>query len=320
MKTTWFALLGLMALAPLALGQPKDFPNRPVKIIVMTTPGSSADSTARIFSEQLTGIFGQPVIVENRPGADGEIGVMAVTSAPADGYTLLLGSNSPLSANPIVKKGLPYDPLKELKPVYGIFKAMNAFIVAGDSKFSSLSDLVETAKKATQPLNVGTSFAGYRLDVKWFAGLAGVSFNDIPYKGTAQVVTDVMGHQLDFGYVDRSLVGPLLKSGKLRVLAVGGNTRYPDAPETPTVQESGYPEYLSYAWTAFFVRSETPDDVVAKLATAVPKAAASDQVKAFVKRLGAEEMPLGPAEMRKFHVEELARYQRVAAAAGMKPQ
>ena len=87
----------------------------------------------------------------------------------------------------------------------------------------------------------------------------------------------------------------MLKSGKLRVLAVGGNTRYPDAPETPTVKESGYPEYLSYAWTAFFVRSETPDDVVTKLAAAVPKASGSDQAKAFVKRLGAEEMPLGPA-------------------------
>lgn len=320
MKRPWIVSLALMAIAPLALSQAKDFPNRPVKIIVMTTPGSSADSTARIFSEQLTGILGQPFLVDNRPGADGAIGVTAVTNAPADGYTILLGSNSPLSANPIVKIGLPYDPLKDLKPVFGLFKAMNAFIVAGDSPLNTLADLVDTAKKSKRALNVGTSFAGYRLDVKWFGGLAGVSFNDIPYKGTAQVVTDVMGRQLDFGYVDRSLVGPLLKSGKLRVLAVGGDTRYTDSPETPTVKESGYPEYLSYAWTAFFVRSETPDDVVAKLAAAVPKAHASGEVKAFIKRLGAEAMLLGPAEMRRFHVEEIARYQRVAAAAGIKPQ
>ena len=320
MKRLWFALLGLMVIAPLALGQEKGFPNRPVKIVVLTTPGSSADSTARVYSEQLTAIFGQPFVVENRPGADGAIGVMAVASAPADGYTLLLGSNSPLSANPIVKKGLPYDALKDLRPVHGLFKAMNAFIVAGDSKLNTLADLVDTAKKSKQPLNVGTSFAGYRLDVKWFSGLAGVSFNDIPYKGTAQVVTDVMGHQLDFGYVDRSLVGPLLKSGKLRVLAVGGETRYPDAPETPTVKESGYPEFLSFAWTAFFVRSDTPDDVVTKLANAVQTASASNEVKAFVKRLGAESMLLGPEAMRKFHVEELARYRRVAGAAGIKPE
>jgi tripartite-type tricarboxylate transporter receptor subunit TctC len=185
---------------------------------------------------------------------------------------------------------------------------------------NTVADLVHTAKKSKQALNVGTSFAGYRLDVAWFAGLAGVSFNDIPYKGTAQVVSDVMGRQLDFGYVDRALVGPLLKSGKIKVLAVGGDTRHPDSPEVPTVRESGYPEYLSYAWVALFVRSETPDDVVTKLAGALAKASVSDKVKSFVNRLGAEPMPLGPAEMRKFHVEEIARYQRVAAAAGIKPQ
>jgi tripartite-type tricarboxylate transporter receptor subunit TctC len=320
MKKLWFAFVGLMVIAPLALGQAKDFPNHPVKVIVLTTPGSSADATARVFAEQLTAILGQPFIVDNRPGADGAIGIVAVKNAPADGYTLLLGSNSPLSANPIVKKDLPYDALKDLKPVHGLFQAMNAFIVAGDSPLKSLADLVDTAKKSKVPLNAGTSFAGYRLDVKWFSGLAGVSFNDIPYKGTAQVVTDVMGHQLDFGYVDRSLVGPLLKSGKLRVLAVGGETRYPDSPETPTVKESGYPEFLSFAWTAFFVRSDTPDDVVNKLANAVQKAAASNEVKAFIKRLGAESMLLGPSAMRKFHVEEVERYRRVAEVAGIKPE
>ncbi len=319
MKIRLFVFLGLMLITPFALGQAKDFPNHPIKVIVMTTPGSSADSTARVFAQQLAGILGQPVVVENRPGADGAIGVMAVTSAPADGYTMLLGSNSPLSANPIVKKDLPYDAVKDLRPVFGLFKAMNAFIVAEDSPLNTLADLVNAAKKAKEPLNVGTSFEGYRLDVKWFGVLAGVKFNDIPYKGTAQVVTDVMGHQLDFGFVDRSLVGPLLKSGKLKLLAVGGETRYPDSPDVPTAKESGYPEFLSYAWTAFFVPSKTPDDVVTKLASAVQKAADSDAVKAFIKNLGAEPMPLGPTEMRQFHLNEIARYRRVANAVGIKP-
>ncbi|MBE0614834.1 MAG: tripartite tricarboxylate transporter substrate binding protein [Burkholderiales bacterium] len=320
MKKLWFAFLGLMAVAPFALGQAKDFPNRPVKVIVMTTPGSTADSTARVMAKQLTEILGQPVVVDNRPGADGAIGINTVKSAPADGYSILLGSNSPLSANPIVKKDLPYDPLKDLKPVFGLFKAMNAFIVAGDSTLNTLADLVDAAKKSKQALNVGTSFAGYRLDVKWFSGLAGVKFNDIPYKGTSQVVTDVMGHQLDFGYVDRSLVNPLLKSGKLKVLAVGGETRYPGFPDTPTVKESGYPEFLSYAWVAFFVRQETPNDVMEKLADAVQKAAASGEVRAFVEKLGAAPMPLGPVEMRKYHVSEIERYRRVARAAGIEPK
>ncbi|MCL4747924.1 MAG: tripartite tricarboxylate transporter substrate binding protein [Burkholderiaceae bacterium] len=320
MKRLWLGFFGLVAITPQAIGQASDFPHRTVTIIVATTPGSSADSSARIYAQQFSEIFGKPFVVENKPGADGAIGVMAVKNAPADGYTILMGSNSPLSANPIVKKGLPYDPLKDLKPVGGIFKAMNAFVVAGDSKLNTLSDLVDTAKKSKAPLSIGTSFAGYRLDAKWFSGLAGVSFNDVPYNGTAQVVTDVMGNQLDFGFVDRSLVNPLVKAGKLKVLAVGGETRYPGFPDVATVRESGYPEFLSYAWIGFFVRAETPDDVVAKLASAMPKVAESEKMRAFMEKIGASPMPLGPEEMRKFHVAEIERYRRVAAASGITPQ
>jgi tripartite-type tricarboxylate transporter receptor subunit TctC len=169
-------------------------------------------------------------------------------------------------------------------------------------------------------LNAGTSFAGYRLDVEWFADLAGVKFNNIPYKGTAQVLTDVMGHHLDFGYVDRTVAGPLLKSGKIRAPAVGGAARDRDFPDLPTVRESGYPEYVSFAWVAFFVRSEVPDDVVAKLADAMQKIMASEATKEFTKKIGGQTLPLGPVAMRKFHVEELARYRRVAEAAGIKPE
>ncbi len=156
--------------------------------------------------------------------------------------------------------------------------------------------------------------------MEWFSGLAGVKFNYIPYKGTAQVLTDVMGHQLDFGFVDRSVAGPLLKSGKIKALAVGGKNRFPDPPDVPTVRESGYPDFLSYAWTGFFVGSDTPDDVLAKLADAVQKVMVTHATKEFVKRLGAEPMPLGPVDMRKFHLDELGRYRRVADAAGIKPE
>jgi tripartite-type tricarboxylate transporter receptor subunit TctC len=308
-----------MLIAPFAQGQEKDFPNRPVKVIVTTTPGSTADTKARFFGEQLAGIFGQPFIVENRPGGDGVIGVMAVKNAPADGHTLLLGSNS-LLVNPIVTKGLSYDFFKDLKPVYGTGMGMNVFIVAADSPLNTLADLVDAAKKSKQPLNVGTSFASYRLSAEWFASLAGVKFNQIPYKGTAQVVTDVMGHHLDFGFVDWTVAGPLWKSGKLKALAVGGGTRHPDAPEVPTVRESGYLEFTSFAWSAFFVRSDTPDDVVTKLADAMQKVMATDVTKEFLKKMNQLPPPGGPVAMRKYLLEEVERYRRVAEVAGIKPE
>lgn len=320
MTRVWFALLVVLAFAPAAWGQPKDYPNRPVKIVVMTTPGSSADQNARIIAEQFSASFGRSFIVENRPGGDGVTGAMAVKNAPADGYTILLGTNSPLSVNPVIKKDLPYDPLTDFRPVHGMIKAMNVLVAAGDSKFNTLADVIQAAKSDKRPLNVGTSFTGYRLDADWLASMAGVKFNQIPYKGTAQVLTDVIGHHLDLGFTDRAVANSLLQSGKLKGIVVGGDSRYPDPPDVPTAKESGYPEYRSFAWTALYVAAGTPDDIVNKLSDATQKAMASDAMNDFLRRMGADTLPLGPAAMRKFHVEEVARYRRVAEAAGIKPE
>lgn len=317
MKRLWIASLAVLA-GSLAWAQPKDYPSRPVKIIVMTAPGSTADQNARLLADQFSATFGQPFVVENRPGADGVTGVMAVKNAPPDGYTLLLGSNSPLSVNPVVKKDLPYDPMKDLKPVQGLLKAMNVVVVPAESSFRSLAELIEAAKK--KPLNLGTSFPGYRLDMEWLAALSGAKFNNIPYKGTAQVLTDLMGNHLDLGFTDRGVADPLLKSGKVRGLAVGGETRYREPPDLPTVRESGYPAYASFAWTALFVLAETPETIVTKLSDAARNAMESEPLREFLRKTGADPLPLGPVEMRTFHAAEIARYRRVAEAAGIKPE
>lgn len=317
MKRLWIASLAVLA-GSLAWAQPKDYPSRAVKIVVTTAPGATADQAARLLAEQYSLTLGQPFVVENRPGADGVIGVMAVKNAPPDGYTLLLGSNSPLSVNPVMKKDLPYDPLKEFKPVQGLLKAMNVVVVPPDSSFRSLAELIEAAKK--RPLNLGTSFTGYRLDMEWLAVLSGAKFNNIPYKGTAQVLTDLMGNQLDLGFTDRGVADALLKSGKVKGLAVGGETRYREPPDLPTVRESGYPEYASYAWIGVFVLSDTPDAIVARLSDAARKAMESEPLKEFLRKIGADPLPLGPGEMRKFQAAEIERYRRVAEAAGIKPE
>ncbi len=318
-QKTWVGLLTLMLTAPLVMGQAKDFPNRPVKVIVPYTAGSGSDTSARFFGEKLAAILGQPFVVENRPGASGVISVMTVKSAPADGYSILLASNSPLSVNAVTIKDLSYDPLKDLKPLSGLTRGMNAYVVASNSKLNTLADLVAVAKMGRQPLNAGSYSDGYQLALEWLANVMGVKFNYIPYKGGAQVFTDVMGNQLDFGLVDMGGVLPLLKSGRLRALAVSGEKRHAEFPNVPTVSESGYPEYVNYAWTSFCVRSETPDDVTAKLADALQKVLATSEARDFVRKMGAELMPLAPDAMRKFQRNEIDRFRHIADMAGFKP-
>ena len=320
MKRMLLVFLGLMAIAPLALGQAKDFPNRAVRVIVPFTSGSGSDTMARFLGEKLSAILGQPFLVENRPGANGVIAVTAVKTAPADGYTMLLGNISLLAVNPVTIKDLPYDPLKDLRPIGGLARGMNAYIVAPNSKLKTLADLVAAAKNKQQPLSAGSYSAGYHLVLEWFANLASVKFNHIPYKGAAPIFTDVMGNQLDFAIVDTAGVASLLKSGKLRALAMSGESRHTNFPDVPTVKESGYPEYVYYSWVSFWVRAETPDDNTAKLADALQKALAANDAKEFIKSLGAEVMPYGPAAMQKYQRDELDRARRTAAIAGIKPE
>lgn len=319
MNRQGLVFLALTLIAPLALGQAKDYPNKAVKVIVPFTAGSGSDTSARFFGEKLAAILGQPFVVENRPGASGVISVMAVKTAPADGYMILLASNSPLSVNPVTIKDLPYDPLKDLKPLSGLTRGMNAYIVPPNSKLNTLTDLVTASRQGAQPLNVGNYSAGYHLALEWFANLSGVKFNHIPYKGGAPIFTDIMGNQLDLAIADLGGVSSLLKSGKIRALAVSGEKRHPDFPDIPTIKES-YPEYVNYSWTSFYVRSETPDDITAKLADALQRVLATNDAKEFVKKTGAELMPYPPLAMQKYHRDELDRFRRIAELTGIKPE
>ncbi|MEK7492029.1 MAG: tripartite tricarboxylate transporter substrate binding protein [Pseudomonadota bacterium] len=315
------AMIGLLTLsASVHAETAKEFPTRPIRVIVPFTSGSGSDTSARYYGEQMGRTLGQPVVVENRPGANGLIGIQALKNAPADGYTVLLASNSPMSVNPIVMKNLPYDPLKDLKPVSGLSRNMNVFLVPEKSPIKTVADLVAHAKDRGKPLAVGTYSAGYQLAAAWFANLAGVQFVNVPYKGQAQIMTDVIGGQLDMAVVDLGGAITLLKEGKIRAVAVTGETRHRDFPNVPTIKESGYPDYAQYSWVSFYVRAGTPDDITDKLATAVQTALKSPESDAFLATKGGDPMPYPPKEMRQFQEREMARFRKVAAAAGIKPE
>ena len=296
------------------------FPNRQLRIVVPTSPGSGSDTTARFFGEQLAAALGQQVLIENKPGANGVLAAMAVKQAPADGYTLFLGTNTHMAVNPIVVKDLPYDSVKDFKFVSGLGRGMMMFVAPPATRLKTAAELVTAAKSTARQLSVGSYTAGFQLSAEWFASVSGTKHVYVPYKGAPEVFTALMGDQLDWAVTDLIAAVPQVKAGKLRAIAVSGDKRHPDIPDVPTLKESGYPEYVNYTWTALVIRAETPEPVSARLVEAIQKIMASTAGRDFIARIGSEPLALGPAEMRRFQASETERFRRIADGAGIKPQ
>jgi tripartite-type tricarboxylate transporter receptor subunit TctC len=322
MKIIHIAVLALLAITNYSYAQVSEYPNRSIKILVPLAAGSGTDSAARYFGQQLATILGQSVVIENRPGANGMIAGAAVKGAPADGYTIFLGTLSPLGLNELVMKGpFPYDSLADFKPVSGLTRGMGAFVVPGNSPFKTLAELIAAAKQSSRPFNVGTYATSYQLTLDWFNSISGVQFVGVPYKGAAPIFTDLIGNQLDWAVLNLSGASTLLLSGKLRALAVTGDTRAPEFPDIPTVKESGYPEYSNYLWTSLYVRTETPEYITNKLSAAMQRVLTSPQAQEYlVSTGGGELMPLGPTQMRKMQLDEVERFREIIKTSGFKPE
>jgi tripartite-type tricarboxylate transporter receptor subunit TctC len=315
------ALLALLGQAAWSQAQgAAAFPSKPIRIYVPFNAGSGADSSSRFYGEIMGKLFGQQVLVENKPGGSGVLAVQATKQAPADGHTILMGSNSPAVVNAIMIKNLPYDPFKDLRPLFGISLTPVAFAVKADSPYKTIGDLIAAAKKANRPLQLGNYSAGYQLVAAWLGTASNTPVTHIPYKGGAQMLTDVVGGQLEAGVIDFGGTIELMKGGRLRVLAITGDKREPKYPDIPLMKESGFPEFETWVWSAFFVRAETPDDVVDKLAAAVRKAMMSDEGRAYQATLPSAPLLMGPKELGDFQLREFKRFKRVAELAGISPE
>lgn len=320
MRRSLLLLVATLLICPLAWGQSTNYPNRPVKVIVPFPPGSGADTVARFAAKQLEDQLGQPFVVDNRAGANGAIGLAAAKSSPADGYTIVLGSSGTLAINPIFIKDLPYDAVKDFKPVSGLTRTHAIFIVPAGSRIRTVADLVNAAKANPGKLNVGTYTSSYALLLEWFSSVANVKFMNIPYKSVGQAQVDLLGGQLEFMIMDITSAIPLLQSGKVRAVATVGSTRPAGFPDVPTFAESGYPGYVNYLWNGIFVRMETTVDVTAKLADALQRIVAGNVMAEYNKANGVEALPLNPEAMRKYHVDDLEKLRNVANAVGIKPE
>ena len=318
--TIAWALLALASLLPAsAQAQAGDYPNRFIKMIVLFGPGGASDVAARFCGSKIEPALGQQMVVENRTGAGGTVGAMAVKNAPADGYTILVATNTPMSINPITEKDLPYDPTRDFKPISGMIKVQNVLLVAADSPIKSLSDMVSMAKVRSKPMTVGTFSVGHQMTTEWLAGVAGFKFTNVPYKSGGDILNNLIGGEIDVGSVDLPSAAALIKAGKVRALATTGEKRHPLYADVPTVSET-YPEYVTYSWSSLYVRRETPEIATRKLIDAVQAALSTPEAAEFATRASGELMPLDPVQMEAMQIAELKRFSAIARAAGIQPK
>ena len=269
MRARLLAALAGVALFAAALpgAHAQSWPSRGLRIVVPFAPGGSTDIFARLVGDRLATALGQPVVIDNRPGAGGNIGADAVAKAPPDGYTLLMATTGVMAINNAMYKALSYDAEKELKPVIYIASITNVLIVPADSPLKSVGDVITAAKAAPGQLSFASSGSGSstHMSAELFRLMTGAELLHIPYKGSGQAMPDVISGRVSMMFENMPGAVGHIKAGKVRVLGVTGLQRTPALPEVRTVAESGVPGYESLSWSGIAAPAATPPDVIARL-------------------------------------------------------
>lgn len=313
------SVCGALSAAP-ALAQTTDFPSKPVKFVVPFPPGSGTDTSARYFAKRFTELTGQTVVVDNKPGANGFIAVRNVLGAPADGYTVFVGSNSTLAVNVALFKSLPYDPVADFSPLSMMMRAPALLIVPASSSYNSVGELVAAAKAQPGKLDYGSGSAGYQLMAELFNDVAGVQLFNVPFKGASEAMTAVATGTVQMAFADVTGASELVKGGKLRALAVASDRRVPAVPTVPTAIEAGLPGFTAYTWVGAMVSAKTPKAETDKLAAIMGKIEAMPETREFYEKLGAETMRGGAEEMRAFQNAEIQLWKRIVIKAKVEQQ
>jgi tripartite-type tricarboxylate transporter receptor subunit TctC len=295
--------------APAALAQATAFPTKPITIIVSVSAGGSIDTIARTLAEELAKSLGQPVIVENRPGANGNLAAGAVARAVPDGYTLLATGGSTLNLNPHLYKQLPFDPLKSFVPITLTARTNLILVVHPKLKVETVEAFVAVAKAQPGKLNYGSAGNGSLLHIagELFNDGAGVDTNHVPYKGLAPAVNDLLAGQIDFMF-DSATTVPHIKSGKLKGLAVVGPNRLAALPELKILSAHGIKGMeVASGWHGLFAPAGTPPEIVARLNAEAVKVLAMPKIKERISALGAEPASSSSAELSKRLAADLER-------------
>ncbi len=315
--------LAVIALASSALcvsawAQTEPFPSKPIKFI--SCCAGIIDATARVLADQMSKTLGQPIVVETKPGASGMIAGDFVAKSKPDGYTVFIGTNSTHAANQSLFVKVPYDYVKDFVPVSGIAQGVLLLIAGPNVPAGSVSDLTALARSKPGKLTYGWGSSSTRAGVELYKQLTGVNVVDVPYKTNPQATADVLGGQIDFMMADPVTSVPLAKSGKVKALAVSGQSRIAAMPEVPTMQDAGVAGYDMTWWVAAWVPAGTPPDIVAKLNAAFAQAIPTPKTAEFFQSAGLEPFATSSDDLMKFQMSEYEKWKKIVTAAGIQPQ
>ena len=312
------AACALTAAAAPALAQ--DYPSKPITFVVPFAAGSATDQLARALGQAVTTATKQAVVVENKGGASGMIAAQQVARSAADGYTVLITTNTTHAANQHLYKKLPYDAVKDFAPVAGLGKGGQVLVVRADAPYRNVGDLLAAAKKQPGKLSFGSGSSSSRVAGEMLKQLAGVDLMHVPYKSNPLAITDLLGGQIDLMITDTSTGVPQVKSGKLRALGYSTTKRSPQLPEVPTLEEAGVKGYDMGYWFAAYAPAGTPEAVVARLNRLLSDAVHSAGAKSFFEMSGSEGWTATPQELAAFQAGETQKWGQVIKAAGIQPE
>ncbi|MES2842360.1 MAG: tripartite tricarboxylate transporter substrate binding protein [Pseudomonadota bacterium] len=318
LATSAIAFLGLGPAVAMAQAQP--FPSRPVTFVVPFAAGSATDQLARALGQSLTNDTGQPVVVDNKAGASGMIAASAVAKAPADGYTVLITTNTTHWANEHLYKKLSYDPVKDFAPVAALGKGGQVMVVNPASGYKTVAEVIAEAKKSPGKLNFGSGSSSSRIAGELFQQMAGVQILHVPYKSNPNAITDLLGGQITMMFADMSTGVPQIKSEKLRALGVTASKRAPMLPNVPTIAEAGVPGYEMGYWFAAYTPAGTPPAAIQRLNELLVRATASTQAKSFFESSGSEAFTSTPDGLAKFQAAETRKWGDIIKAAGIQAE
>jgi tripartite-type tricarboxylate transporter receptor subunit TctC len=311
------AALSLACAVPALAGS---FPEKPIRFVVPNTPGSATDQLARAVGQTVQQRAGQPVVVDNKAGANGILAAEFAAKAAPDGYTVLIGNVTTNAANPFLFKKLPYSADKDFTPVSGLGRGYQVMVVNKDFPAKSVKDFIAMAKAEPGKYTFGSGGASARVATEAFAKQAGIKLLHVPYKGNPPALTDLMGGNITTLFTDMTTALPLVKGGKVRALAVTSKARSPFLPDVPSMEEEGLHGYQAGYWFAAYVPAGTPADIVATLNGLIVEGVKSEGAASFFKTVGMEAFATTPEEMREFNKVELVNWGQSIKAAGIEPE
>lgn len=313
-------LLALNAKSAQAAEPAAEFPQKPIKIVVPYPPGGSTDVLGRMMGQKLSARFGQPVVVENRAGASGNLGANFAAKSPADGYTLFLGTSTALAVNPHLYPNLPYDAQKDFAPLILATTLPSLVVVNSSVPVKSMKELNEYLKSKNGQVNYASSGNGTpaHLGAEVFKKLTGIQMTHVPYKGGAPALTDLVGGQTSLMFAILPESWPLVKDGRLKALAVTTAQRSPLMPELPTVAESGVPGYELVGWYGFLAPTGTPKEIVAKLNKALDEALQETDVKEKLTTMGFQVEGGAPERLSDLMKSESKKWGQIVKEANIK--